>query len=195
MQSIGDLLEKTLDHFERKEYVQAEKLVDELLSINPDFHRGWFLKGVILEETGRAAEADACYKKGGNIFSMWFRLALQIQESDREKALLYYDRVLEGDRNNNMAWFNKGLLYESMGRHKEAGECFRNLSPVREILSRIVIPLGFMIILVGGGVAMFQRGERALSSLSALAAVFCFFWMKRDAGTALKMLMKKNKNK
>ena len=61
MQSIGQLLEEALLHFEKKEYVKAGKLVDELLASNPEFHRGWFLKGVILEETGRPAEAEKCY--------------------------------------------------------------------------------------------------------------------------------------
>lgn len=193
MQSIGELLEKTLLHFEKKEYDEAEKLVDELLAANPDFHRGWFLKGVILEETGRSAEAGKCYDKGGNLFNMWFRLALQLEESDPERALSYYDRVLQGDQKHNMVWLNKGLLYEKMGRTGEAGKCFRNLAPAREILSRIIVPVGFMAFLIGGTIAMFQRGNRTMSLIVAGAAVFCFFWLRRDAGTAVTMFLKKSK--
>lgn len=171
--------------------MKAGKLVDELLASNPEFHRGWFLKGVILEETGRSAEAEKCYQKAGNIFNMWFRLALQLEESDPEKALSYYDRVLQGDQRHNMVWLNKGLLYEKMGRTGEAGKCFRSLVPAREILSRIIVPVGFMAFLIGGAIAMFQRGNRTMSLLVAAAAVFCLLWLKRDAGTAVKMLLKK----
>jgi len=46
MESIGKALEKTLMHYERKEYGAAEKFVDDLFAAQPDFHRGWFLKAL-----------------------------------------------------------------------------------------------------------------------------------------------------
>ncbi len=55
MESIEKLLEKMLLHYEKKEYSSAEKLADELLASQPTFHKAWFLKGVILEETGRTS--------------------------------------------------------------------------------------------------------------------------------------------
>ena len=193
MKSIGKLLEATLEHFEKGEYGNAKELVDTLLAANPDFHRGWFLKGVILEETGRQDDAQKCFDKAGNIYHMWFRLAMQVQETDPEKALRYYDRMLQGDDQNNMAWFNKGLIYEKMGKTDEARSCFRMLTPSREIFSKVFIPLGFMIFLISAGIVMIQRGEKGLSVLVILSAVFCLFWLKRDAGTALRMFLKKHK--
>lgn len=193
MKSIGTLLEATLEHFEKREYGDAKELVDALLAANPDFHRGWFLKGVILEETGRQDDAQACFDKAGNVYHMWFRLALQIQEKDPEKALRYYDRVLQGDDQNNMTLLNKGLIYEKMGKADEARSCFRRMAPSREIFSNVLIPLGFMIFLVSAGIVMVQRGEKGLSVLVLLSAVFCLFWLKRDAGTALRMFLKKHR--
>jgi tetratricopeptide (TPR) repeat protein len=162
-----------------------------LLSGNPQFHRGWFLKGVILEETGRNDDAQRCYAKAGSLFNMWFRLALQLQESDPQRALVYYDRVIEMDHTSGMALLNKGMLHEKLGDLEKAKECFKKLSPKREIFSRIVSPAGFLLFLLIGGIMMISRGERILSLFAFASAGICFFWLKRDAGTAITMFRKK----
>jgi tetratricopeptide (TPR) repeat protein len=195
MESIGKLLEKVITHYEKKEYDSAEKAADKLLASHPDFHRAQFLKAVILEETGRAEEAEKHYAKSGNKFTLWLRLALQLHDVDPERAITFYERVRKMDPQNNLIWFNLGNLYEKMRRFDEARLCFKNLSPVKEIASRIFIPLGFMIFLVAGAILMIQRGEKALASLVIASAVFCLFWLKRDGGKAVQMLGKKNKYK
>ncbi|HTP05354.1 MAG TPA: tetratricopeptide repeat protein [Nitrospirota bacterium] len=195
MESIGKLLEKVIILYEKKEYDGAQKAVDELLASHPDFHRAQFLKAVILEETGRSDEAEKHYAKAGNKFTLWIRLALQLHDVDPERAITYYERVSKMDPQNNLVWFNLGNLYEKMHRIEEARLCFRNLSPVKEIASRIFIPLGFMIFLVGGAILMIQHGEKVLSSLVIASAVFCLVWLKRDSGKAMQMLGKKIKYK
>jgi tetratricopeptide (TPR) repeat protein len=195
MESIGKMLEATLTHYEKKEYVEAEKLVDELLADNPNFHRGWFLKGIILEETGRAQEAEKYMGKAGNVFTLMFRLALQLQDVDPQRALTYYDKLLQMDPHNNMAWFSRGLIYEKLGDRTQAQASFRNLTPAREIISRILVPLLFMLFLLGGGITMMMKGDKALATLVLASSVFCFFWLKRDIGKALQMLSKKNQYK
>lgn len=88
MQSIGQLLEEALLHFEKKEYVKAGKLVDELLASNPEFHRGWFLKGVILEETGRPAEAEKCYRRRGTFLTCGSASRFNLRKGSGEGALV-----------------------------------------------------------------------------------------------------------
>jgi len=191
MEAVGKLLETILMHYEQKDYVSAEKLLDNILVSHPNFHRAWFLKGVILEETGRNDEAGKFYDKAGNCFTLWFRLAMQLQEVDPQRAMVYFDRVSEMDKKNNMIWFYKGMVSEKLGNIEEARRCFRNLSPLREFFSRIVIPSGFMIFLIIGTVMMIKSGETALSLIVLASAVFCMFWLKRDAGQAVQMLIKK----
>lgn len=195
MQSISKQLEKIIAHYEKKDYDAAEKSVDELLASHPDFHRGQFLKAVVLEETGRASEAEKHYEKAGNRFTLWSRLAMQLHDIDPQRALTYYERVTKMDPQNNLLWFNLGNLYEKMGRTEDARSCFRNLSPLREVLSRIFIPLGFMIFLISGAIMMIQRDEKGLAAVVIASAVFCIFWLKRDAGKAVQMIVKKNKYK
>jgi len=191
MEAVGKLLETILTHYEKKDYTSAEKLLDDLLVSHPNFHRAWFLKGVILEETGRNDEAGKYYEKAGNCFTLWFRLAMQLREVDPQRAMGYFDRVSEMDKNNNMIWFYKGMLSERLGNIEEARRCFRLLSPLREIFSRIIIPSGFMVFLIIGAVMMIKRNELALSLVVIASAVFCMFWLKRDAGQAVQMLVKK----
>lgn len=193
MESIDKMLEATLSLYEKKQYAAAEKIVDELLAANPNFHRGWFLKGIILEETGRAEEAAPHFAKAGNVFTLMFRLAMQLQEVDQQRALVYYDRLVTMDPGNNMLWLNRGLLHEKLGNMTEAMASYRRINPAREIASRILIPLGFMVVLLAGSIAMLRRGDMALASIVLLSAVFCVYWLSRDAGTALTMLSKKRK--
>ena len=195
MESIGKLFEKILQHYERKEYDAAEELLDGLLASHPNFHRAWFMKAVVLEETGREADAERYYEKSGNRFTLWFRLALQLRETDPERALRYLDKVVQYDPKSNLAWFSKGMLSEKLGRLDEARACFGRLSPGRDIFSRIVIPAGFMAFLIFGAIMMIQRGEKTLVWFVIASAIFCLFWLKRDAGTALQMLRKKNQYK
>ncbi len=191
--SIGRLLEKILTHYERKEYESAEQATDELLAAHPDFHRAQFLKAVILEETGRAAEAEKHYEKAGNRLTLWARLALQLHDVDPQRALRYYERVGGMDPDNNLVWFGMGSLYEKQGRLDQARDSYRKLAPLREVLSRIVIPLGFLLIMVSGAVMMMKRGDKALALFLIASAVICLFWLKRDGGKAVQMVMKKSK--
>jgi tetratricopeptide (TPR) repeat protein len=193
MESISKLLNKILGHYEKKEYDAAENAVDMLLVSHPDFHRGQFMKAVILEETGRGDAAEQHYARSGNRYTLWSRLAVQLHDIDPNRALIYYERVTKADPQNNLLWYGLGELYEKMGRPGDARECYRNLSPVKEVLSKIFIPLGFMIFLLSGAIAMIQRGERGLAVVVVAASVFCVFWLKRDAGKAVKMIIKKYK--
>jgi tetratricopeptide (TPR) repeat protein len=191
MKALGQLLEKILDYYEKKEYVKAEECADELLAGNPNFHRALFLKGVILEETGRGSEAEKYFSKAGSLYTLYFRLALQLDKGDPERALVYYDRVLGMNPWDNAAMFHKGLLCERLGRKDAARECFGKIRAGKELFSRIAVPLGFMIFLLVGGIMMTTKEEKILGMLTIGMSVFCLIWLKRDAGMALKMFSKK----
>lgn len=191
MASIETLLKEILSQYEKKDYAAAEKAADELITAHPDFPRGQFLKAVILDETGRPAQAEQHYAKAGNKYTLWSRLALQIHDSDSERALIYYERVIKADPENDTVRFMLGSLYEKMGRTNEARSCFQGLQPVRESLSRILIPLGFLIIMISGAVITMKRGDRSLAFFLVLSAGVCLLWLKRDGGKAMRMWTKK----
>lgn len=195
MESLRKTLEQSLQFYEKKEYDNAEKAVDEMLAAYPDFNRALFLKAVIFEETGRAGEAEEYYRKAGSSFLLWLRLAMQLEEKDPERALRYFEKVNKTDEQNNIVWLSMGTIYEKLGRPDEARKCFARISLKREIITKLLSPVGFLIIMVTGAIAMLRRGNTALASLVIASGIVCLFWLKRDGGRALQMMRKKNKYK
>jgi Tfp pilus assembly protein PilF len=193
MDPIRKVLEETLSYYEKKDYANAEKGADEILAKYPEFNRALFLKAVILEETNRPADAEKYYAKAGQVSQLWLRLALQLQEADPARALTYFEKVSKMDAESNMVWFSMGELYEKLGRKDEARKSFANISLQREVITKLVSPVGFLIIMVAGSIAMLNRGNTALASLVIASAIVCLFWLKRDGGRAWTMMMKKKK--
>jgi tetratricopeptide (TPR) repeat protein len=193
MESLRKTLEKTLQFYENKDFDNAEKGTDLMLEANPEFTRALFLKAVILEETGRTDKAEEYYRKAGSTSLLWLRLALQLQESDPERALRYFIKVKEIDSENNLIWFSMGKLYEKLKRPDQARKCFNNISLMKEIVSKLLSPLGFLIIMVAVSIAMFKRGNLGLGSLVALSGIVCLVWLKRDGGRVIQMMLRKKK--
>ncbi len=193
MESLRKKLEKTLELYEKKDYDNAEKGADEMLAANPEFPRALFLKAVILDETGRTEKAEEYYRKAGSTSLLWLRLALQLQEIDPERALRYFNKVKELDPENNLIWFSMGNVYEKLGRLDEARKSFNNISLMKEIVSKLLSPLGFLIVMVAGSIAMFNRGNAGLGSLVVLSGIVCLVWLKRDGGRVIQMMRKKKK--
>jgi Tfp pilus assembly protein PilF len=193
MESLRLTLEKTLYYYEKKDYKNAEKGVDEMLSSNPDFPRALFLKAVILDETGRTDKAEEYYRKAGSTSLLWLRLALQLQESDPERALRYFTKVKEIDPENNLVWFSMGEIYEKLGRPEEARKCLNNISMMKEIVSKLLTPFGFLVIMIAGSIAMINRGNLGLGLLVVLSGIVCLVWLKRDGGRVIQMMQKKKK--
>jgi Tfp pilus assembly protein PilF len=191
MESLRKTLEKTLQFYEQKDYQSAEKGADEMLAAYPEFNRALFLKGVILEETGRSGKAEEYYKKTGGVSLMWLRLALQLQDGDPERALRYFKKVNDIDQENNLIWLSMGKIYEKTGRIDEAKKCYGRMNVVKEALSKLLSPLGFLIIMIAGSIAMFKRDNAALASLVVASGVVCLLWLKRDATRVLEMVRKK----
>jgi tetratricopeptide (TPR) repeat protein len=191
--SISKTLDKALSHYEKKEYAEAERGADALIEAYPDFNRSIFLKAVILEETGRKDEADKYYEKCGPLYPLWYRLALQLQEADPERALKYFEKVSAVDEENNMVWYGMGSLYERTGKLEEARKCFQKISLQRDDVARLLSPIGFLIIMVTGSIMMLKHGDKAFASLVILSAIVCLFWLKRDSGRVLQMVIKRRK--
>jgi hypothetical protein len=193
MESLRKTLEQTLQFYEKKDYDNAEKGADRMLVAVPDFPRAQFLKAVILDETGRPDKAEEYYRKAGSTSLLWLRLALQLQEVDPERALRYFNKVKERETGNNLVLYSLGNVYERLGRLDEARKSFNNISLTKEVVSKLLSPLGFLVVMVAGSLAMFSRGNAGLGSLVALSGIVCLLWLKRDGGRVLQMMWKKRK--
>ena len=193
MESIGKALETALKHYERKEYEDALRIVDAMLLSYPDFNRALFLKGVILQETGRTDEGEVYFHKAGPLIPLWHRLALQLQDIDPDRALHYFIKASTLDDSDNGIWLGMGKIYENRGDFEAAGRCYARLSLGREMLSRILGPVGFLVLMLIGTVMLIGRGNIPLASLVVISSFVCLLWLKRDGGRFLEMLSRKKK--
>lgn len=191
MNEMGRAFEKALHSYEEKDYEGAEKGVDIMLSLNPAFARALFLKAVILEDTGRADEAEEHFRKAGPISFFLLRLAMQLQERDPERALRHFKRVSELDAGNNIVWLNMGKIHERAGRHKEANACYRHISLPGEIMNKLIAPVGFFVVMLVSAITLLSHGDYPLASLVIGSGVICLFWLKRDGGRAIEMIKKR----
>jgi len=191
MASLKKALDKALAHYEKKEYPEAERGADILVEAFPDFTHGQFLKAIILEETGRAEQAQEYYAKAGKLSMMWMRLAMRLQGIDPERAIVYFEKARALDSGNNQLIYNLGTAYEHAGRAGEARTCFQTLNLQREVITRLLSPLGFLVIMIAGVIAMVRRRDLVLASLVAASAAVCLLWLKRDGGLVLGMMKKK----
>jgi tetratricopeptide (TPR) repeat protein len=192
MASPGKLLEKILSYYEKKEYAEAEKGIDAMLGLYPGLNRALFLKAVVLEETGRREDAERYYREAGPSYTLMLRLAMQLQDVDPRRALVYFEKAGAADQGNNAVLLGMGTAYEKLGMAEEAGKCFGRLSLAREIFSKLLIPVCFLLMMVVGAVMLLQRGENALAGLVVVSAIVCLFWLRRDGKTALKLIRRKS---
>jgi tetratricopeptide (TPR) repeat protein len=95
-------------------FEQALQVVSQILELEPeytDFYRfgdAYFLKGDILEKTGKKEEAAVAYEAG----------------------LKEYDRVIEISPDEAVPYYEKGEALKKLGRHEEAMEYFRRAQAI-----------------------------------------------------------------
>ncbi|MCX8070469.1 MAG: hypothetical protein N2738_08200 [Thermodesulfovibrionales bacterium] len=191
MHELAELLNKSLQEYEQKRYKEAEMWIDKLLIKDNQFEKALFLKAVICSETGRHDEASLYFSKTSNLSFLWLRLGLQIEQTDIDRALVCYDKVLSSNPSDNQALYLKGLLLEKKGFIDEASKCFRALNLMRDIVTKVFIPLGFFVLLALGSFMLISRGEHGLSFIVLISAMFCLFWLKRDGFETVKMFNSK----
>lgn len=56
-----------------------------------------------------------------------------LEEGEYEEALAEYDSLIERDRNNEEAWFNRGEVLQALGRTKEAVEAYERVISINEV--------------------------------------------------------------
>lgn len=116
----------------------------------------------------------------------WYSLlanALQ-KMGEREKALVYYDKILAIDKNNHLAYFNKGIVLLNMEKPAEAKACLQQCLLINPFYSSAHFFLGYIAIREGRlpeammsyaanlvmnpGNSYFRRSIKALSEISQM---------------------------
>lgn len=126
--------------FDREDFAVAERLFDELLTVEPESARALAGKGMLLANQGRYDEArllcarairfdDLCpqaYLLRGLILDM---------EAQPERALVEYQKVLWLDRSQVMAHYLASRIYARLGQYAQQRRTLRNTIRCLEQLS------------------------------------------------------------
>jgi tetratricopeptide (TPR) repeat protein len=84
------------NYHHQKLYQDAIKAFEEVLEIEPNYHRAWYDIGNTYEKLGEFNKAIECYQK-----------------------------ALNNDPNDVYAWYNMGRAYKEIGDLIRANECFQ----------------------------------------------------------------------
>ncbi len=105
---------------------------DKALSISPGYVIAWLNKASTLKGIGNLESALSCYDRALEIdpasANAWFNKATTLHSLRRFDAVVEcYDRFLEIYSDSDaVAWYNKGLAEEALGRKQDAARSFQN---------------------------------------------------------------------
>jgi len=122
--------------YERGEYNYSIEKFMEILSINPNNARAYFLLGRISAQQGNRADAIRCLKKSLDkdplLLEAYHLLALlRLEEGDVNEAISLLKKVIYIDLQFVLAYYHLGTIYKKQGRGELARKMFHN---VKELL-------------------------------------------------------------
>jgi tetratricopeptide (TPR) repeat protein len=118
-------LERADDLFEQNRFLEAVRVYQKVVQINPQAITAWFKLGIALENTHQHTLAVAAYQQvtqqNAQDYLAWLKLGKALERlGDYPQALIAYDEVLTLQPKNYWAWAERGQLFEAMGQTDEA---------------------------------------------------------------------------
>lgn len=135
-------------YFEQRRFEEAVKLLDDILSVDPENDRFLFLKASGLALSGRLEEAIESYDKGleinPNLDIIWMDRGTHLAALGRyEEAIDSYDKAIELNAGFEDAYYNKGNSFRKLKRFDEAITTYNQGLKVNPFNVRILYNKGF----------------------------------------------------
>src|SRR5262249_22761767 len=116
-------------HLQNGQFEEAQKLLGDVLKLNPRFAEAWCSRGIALLQLRRRDEALQCFDQAiaitPSFVEAWSSRATALLEMNRlDDALKSFDRVVMMDPNHAISWNNRGNTFVAMRRLEEAVESF-----------------------------------------------------------------------
>ena len=127
------------EFIDKKLFDCAIECFDKILEKDPNDYVALFNKGLSLEKKGNLKEAnrfytltlensdykdaDALLRKGINHGKF----------NELDQAMECFDKLIELEPDNILAWHNKGIVYQEMKEEKEAKKCFRKEKRLKKL--------------------------------------------------------------
>jgi len=128
---------EAVQFLERGEYNYSIDKFAEVLKINPDNARAYFLLGRISAQQGNRADAMSCLKKSLDkdplLLESYHLLALlRLEEGNVDEAITLLKKVIYIDLQFVIAYYHLGTIYKKQGKRELARKMFHN---VKELLT------------------------------------------------------------
>ncbi|MCB1934878.1 MAG: tetratricopeptide repeat protein [Nitrosomonas sp.] len=111
------------------DYIHAKEVSEELIALRGNAW-DWVKQAHCLQKLGEKSDSQLAIKEAINLLpdnsSILFDCAyIESELGLNEESLLHYEKVLEIDKDNSMAWNNRGAALNQLERETEAKESFR----------------------------------------------------------------------
>ncbi len=152
--NFNDKLRLAVENHNNKKLDIAEKLYNELLTIQPNNPQIIFYFATLLAQQNKLDTAKNYFKKlskkspndpnvNTNLGNIYF------QTGDFKNAIKYFNKVIEQKPDFVQAYFNKGILLNNLRNYKDALECFKKVFEIEpnnnialNIICSILVELG-----------------------------------------------------
>ncbi len=120
------------------EYEEAIDCLDKDLSVHKKSYETFFLKGLIMIQLKKSAEAIECFNKASEERHQQFlgnskKVDHMKKVRKFEKALLYTDLSVNEKPLDSEFWHNKGIAFSKLKKYEDAIDCFTKAQQEKEI--------------------------------------------------------------
>jgi len=151
-----DEFRRALDLAQHGQSANALELVDKLLKTNPGYVAGWKLKGSLLEDAGRGAEAGFAYEKGLKLSpsdpDLLYKVGVfQLVAGDRERATGLLERYVALQPRDGDGYFYLAQAYHLSKRDDRALAAIRACLKLKPNSATVWQKYGELLVSSGDG--------------------------------------------
>jgi len=120
------------------EYEEAVECLDKDLTVHKKSYETYFLKGLIMIQLKKSAEAIECFNKASEERNQqYLQNSQKVNQMKKvrkfEKALMYTDLSVNEKQLDSEFWHNKGIAFIKLKKFEDAKDCFTKAQQEKEI--------------------------------------------------------------
>ena len=130
--NIDKIFSEAIYNHQKKNFLIAKNLYNEILKIDPNFIDALNNLGIISKELGEHQKAESYFQKtieiDPNFIDALNNLGIISKElGEHQKAESYFQKAIKIDPNFKTALNNLGLMFKELGEHQKAINCYKKL--------------------------------------------------------------------
>ncbi len=131
-----------------KAYDKCLEQANEVLKINKNTAKAYFIKGFAYKETGDTSKALSSFQTSVELDADYYDAYIQLGNIEAKRkhpiALQYYNNALRLQPGSTEALYNRGLLYQNMGQLEKAGDDYNRILKIDRMYSSAYFNLGYI---------------------------------------------------